>query len=223
MNTIMTAKTTNLDAAAAMMDSAPALGEDAKRLAVELYRQLARGEPVFPGSLGEALGVPIEEITALLEDEQLKGSVLYDDEGRVIGFRGLAIREMPHRFEVDGRTLYTWCALDSLFIPEMLGISAKVESRDPHTGTVIKLTVSSAGVESVEPAAAVISILIGDIEVVKTKPTKVMASFCHHIFFLESPETGAEWAAQHGEGTFLVTLDEGFALGKRLNAAQFRN
>ena len=105
----------------------------------------------------------------------------------------------------------------------MLGISAKVESRDPHTGTVIKLTVSSAGVESVEPAAAVISILIGDIEVVKTKPTKVMASFCHHIFFLESPETGAEWAAQHGECTFLVTLDEGFALAKRLNAAQFRN
>ena len=77
------------------------------------------------------------------------------------------------------------------------------------------------GVESVEPAGAVMSILIGDTEVVKTNPTKVMASFCHHIFFLESPETGAEWAAQHGEGTFLVTLDEAFALGKRFNAAQF--
>ena len=52
-------------------------------------------------------------------------------------------------------------------------------------------------------------------------PTRVMASFCHHIFFLESPETGAEWAAQHGEGTFLVTLEEAFALGKQLNSAQF--
>lgn len=71
------------------------MGEDAKRLVVELYRQLARGEPVLPGSLGEALGVPIEEIKALLEDEQLKGWVFYDDEGRVLGFRGLAIREMP--------------------------------------------------------------------------------------------------------------------------------
>ena len=219
--TKMTTNTTNLDAAAAMMDSVPALGEDAKRLAVELYRQLALGEPVLPGSLGKALRVPIEEITALLEDEQLKGWVFYDDEGRVLGFRGLAIREMPHRFEVDGRALYTWCALDSLFIPEMLGTSAKVESRDPHTGTVIKLTVSSDGVESVEPAAAVMSILIGDPEMINTEPTKVMASFCHHIFFLESPEAGAEWATRHGEGTFLVTLDEGFALGKRLNAAQF--
>ncbi len=35
MNTLMTTKTTNLDAAAAMMDSVPALGEDAKRLALE--------------------------------------------------------------------------------------------------------------------------------------------------------------------------------------------
>ena len=217
----MITETDNLDAAAAMMDAMHALGEDAKRLAVELYRQLARGGPVPPESLGEALGVPVDEITALLEDEQLKGWVFYDDDGSVIGFRGLAIRKMAHRFEVEGRTLYTWCAWDSLFLPEMLGTSAEVESRDPHTGTVIKLTVSPDGVESVEPADAVMSILIGDPEVVKTNPAKVMASFCHHIFFLESPESGAEWAEQHGEGTFLVTLDEAFALGKRHNAVQF--
>ena len=61
----MTTRTTNFDAAAAMMDSVLALGEDAKRLAVELYRQLARNEPVHLGSLGIALGVPIETITAL--------------------------------------------------------------------------------------------------------------------------------------------------------------
>ncbi len=83
----MTTKTTNLEAPAAMMDTMPALGEEAKRLAVELYHQLARGEPVLPGSLSEALGVSIEEITALLEDEQLKGWVFYDDEGFALGKR----------------------------------------------------------------------------------------------------------------------------------------
>ncbi len=217
----MTTKTTNIEAAVAMMDAVPILEEDAQRLALELYRQLARGDAVPPASLGDALGVPTEKVTTLLEDEQLKGWVFYDDEGSVIGFRGLAIREMPHRFEVEGRTLYTWCAIDSLFIPEMLGKPARVQSRDPLTGTAIALTVTPDGVEAVEPATAVMSILIGDPEVVKTNPTKVMASFCHHIFFLESPETGAEWAAQHGEGTFLVTLEEAFALGKRFNATQF--
>ena len=198
----MTTNSTNLAQARAMMDAVPTLGEDAKRLAVELYRQLAFGEPVRQESLAEALGVPTQEIAALLEDEQLKGWVFHNDENSVIGFRGLAIGKMPHRFEVEGRALYTWCAIDSLFIPEMLGKPAKVESRDPHTGTAIRLMVTPDGVESVEPASAVMSILIGDPEVVKTNPTKVMASFCHHIFFLESLETGAEWAAQHGEGTF---------------------
>ncbi len=217
----MITKTKNLEAAAAMMDSVPSLGESAKRLARVLYRQLALAEPVRLESLGEALGAPVAEITALLEDEQLKGWTFYDDNGSVIGFRGLAVREMPHRFEVDGRTLYTWCAIDSLFIPEMLGTSAKVQTRDPHTGTAIRLTVTPDGVESVEPADAVMSLLIADTEVVKTDPTKVMASFCHHIFYLESPESGAAWAAQHGEGAFIVTLDEAFALGRRFNRAQF--
>ena len=217
----MITKTKNLDAAAAMMDSVPALGESAKRLARVLYRQLALAEPVRLESLAEALGAPVAEITALLEDEQLKGWTFYDDSGSVIGFRGLAVREMPHRFEVDGRPLYTWCAIDSLFIPEMLGTPAKVESRDPHTGTAIKLTVTPDGVESVKPADAVMSLLIADTEVVKTNPTKVMASFCHHIFYLDSPESGAAWAAQHGEGAFIVTLDEAFALGRRFNRAQF--
>ncbi len=33
---------------------------------------------------------------------------------------GLAIAETKHRLEVDGRALYTWCAWDSLFLPEIL-------------------------------------------------------------------------------------------------------
>ncbi len=216
----MNTQTTALDNIAALMDTVPPLDQDAQGLARELYRQLAQGEPVPLEDLATALDLRMPEVKALLQSEQLKGWVFYDQD-RIIGFRGLAVREMPHRFVVDGRTLYTWCAIDSLFIPEILGQTAQVESRDPKTGTLIRLTVTPDGVQDAQPADTVMSILLGDPEVVKTNPTKVMASFCHHIFFLESPETGADWTAQHGEGTFLVTLDEAFALGKRFNAAQF--
>ena len=40
---------------------------------------------------------------------------------------------MSHRFEVAGRTLYTWCAWDSLFLPQILGQEAEVESTCPLT------------------------------------------------------------------------------------------
>ena len=217
----MTKQRRDFDRAAAMMDTVPPFGEQAKRLALELYRQLAAGKPVSREHLAEALDVSAEEIAALLNDEQLKGWVFYDDQQRVVGFRGLAITQMPHRFEVEGRALTTWCAIDSLFIPEVLGKPARVESRDPRTGGLIRLTVTPEGIEAVEPAGTVMSILVGDTEVMKTNPLKVMGSFCHHIFFFESPESGTEWTRTHGEGTFLMTLDEAFELGKRFNAAQF--
>ena len=57
-----------------------------------------------------------------------------DRERRVLGFGGLATMPMHHRFEVDGRELSTWCAWDSLFIPEILGRSARVASLDPENG-----------------------------------------------------------------------------------------
>ncbi len=64
----------------------------------------------------------------LLEHPNLKCLTYTDREGQIIGFGGLAVREMPHRFKVDGRT---WCAWDSLFILGILGLEADVESPAP--------------------------------------------------------------------------------------------
>src|SRR3989442_9036358 len=69
----------------------------------------------------EALDAPPDTVDELLEHPNLKCLTYTDKQGRIIGFGGLAVREMPHRFKVDGRTLYTWCAWDSLFIPVTRG------------------------------------------------------------------------------------------------------
>jgi alkylmercury lyase len=217
----VTAQVTNLAHASGLLRTIPRFTEDASRLALELYRQLAQGEPVALDALADVHGSTADEVRALLADEQLKAWVFYDDENRVIGFRGLAVAPMPHRFEVDGRNLFTWCAVDSLFIPPLLGRPARIESRDPRTGRTIRLTVTPDGVESVDPASTVMSYVAGDPEVRRTNPAKVMATFCHHIYYLESPTIGAEWAAEHGHGAFIVSLAEAFELGSLFNATQF--
>ncbi len=217
----MVTQTTNFDRAAAMMASVPKFSEDGRRLARELYQQLSQGEPVARDSLADAVGVSAGEVTALLEGDQFRGWVFYDDEERVIGFRGLAIVSMPHQFVVAGRMLYTWCAMDSLFIPELLGKPARVKTQDPRSGGTIKLNVTPEGIESVEPEDTVMSIVVADVEVLKTNPAKVMSAFCHHIYFLESPEVGTEWASEHGKGAFVVSLAEAFELGRLFNKAQF--
>jgi hypothetical protein len=49
----------------------------------------------------------------------------------------------------------------------------------------------------------------------------VTASFCHYVHFFRDREAGARWAAQH-PGTFLLSLEEAFAVGKRMNAVRYR-
>lgn len=91
----------------------PRMAGEERRLGLEIYRQLAQGAPVLRSSLAEALKVPTKIANELLGHPNLKALTYLDDQKRIIGFGGLAIREMPHQFKVDGQTLYTWCAWDS--------------------------------------------------------------------------------------------------------------
>ncbi len=110
----------------------PTMTDEERRLGLEIYRELAHGEPVLRADLAEALEVPAPTVDELLERPNLKCLTYTDREGQIIGFGGLAVREMPHRFKVDGRTLYTWCARDSLFTPGILRLEADVESPAPE-------------------------------------------------------------------------------------------
>ena len=119
---------------------------------------------------------------ALLQRDAIKPFIYRDREGRVLGFGGLATTPMHHRFEVDGHELSTWCAWDSLFIPEILGCSARVASLDPDSGETVRLFVTPKRIESIEPKEAVISFIWPDAQVFTESAANVMAKFCHFIF-----------------------------------------
>lgn len=197
----------------------PAFSPEEQRAAVALYRELAKGQPVDAAQLGKALGVASDEARALLNRESFKAFVYPDGDGRVLGFGGLAAAPMHHRLEVDGRTSWTWCAWDSVFIPEILGKRAHVLSPDPETGEPVRLVVTPHGVESAEPENTVLSFLLPDADDF-VNSANVIAKFCHFIFFFGSRASGERWVAKH-PGTFLYSLDEAFALARRLNARNF--
>ncbi len=198
----------------------PVFSPEEQRTAVALYRELAKGQAVEAAQLGRVLGVSPAEARALLSRDSIKAFVYPDSQGRVLGFGGLAAAPMHHLFQVDGRTLWTWCAWDSLFIPEILGKVARVESPDPETGEVVRLLVSPDGIESAEPADAVVSFLLPAAHDFDSSAANVMAKFCHYVFFFASRSSGERWVEKH-PGTFLYRLDEAFTLAKRLNARNF--
>lgn len=205
---------------AALADAVPRFSAEEQTAAVTLYRELARGRPVSAEQLAAALQVRPERAHELLERPSIKAFLYPDEHGRVLGFGGLTVAPMQHKFEIGGRMLWTWCAWDTLFIPEILGAEARVESPDPVSGASVRLTVTPDDVAAVEPPSAVISFLHPDAEEFTKSAANVMASFCHYVLFFTSPETGERWTAKH-PGTFLYTIDDAVELARRLNAKNF--
>jgi len=205
----------DLDALADDLSEAmPALDPTEQRVAVALYRLLATGLPVEPGLLSQRAGVPAPRVAELLSAWP---GVYRDDQGRVIGFWGLSVAAMPpHQFEVAGKRLWTWCAFDALFIPAILGASAHVASTCPTTGAPISMVVSPQGVTERSPAGSVVSFLRPE----RQFDYDVILSFCHHVLFFASDAAGRQWTSQR-PNAFLLTLDQGFKLGRRLVRRRF--
>ncbi len=201
---------------ATVIDLLPKLSEREQVISLGLYRLLAEGLPVSRQRLAAALNLPVDMIKETLA--QWWG-VYYDGEERVTGYWGLALPQMAHRFLIDGKTLYAWCAWDTLFIPELLGQTVRVESNCPKTRRKIKLTVAPQGVSDLDPPGAVMSLLTPEAAQVREN---VVANFCHYVHFFHSSEAGENWISEH-PGTFLLSIEEAYVLGKVKNAAQYKD
>ena len=172
------------------------------RLGLELLPHLvmllAQGRPVEPRHVAQTAGLPLGQVEGFLRAQP---GTDWDDDGRVAGF-GLTLRPTPHRFVVDDRVLYTWCATDTLVFPAILGRRATVESACPATARPIRLEVAPDGVLSVDPSTAVVSQL---------HPAKsvddIRGVVCRHGHFFASPDAARHWAAEHPEGQVLSVGD----------------
>ncbi len=192
----------------------PPLASADQELALTLYRLLALGRAVPSARLADAMGRATPEVERTLAGWP---GLIRDEAGAVIGFLGLSVGETAHRFEVDGVALYTWCAWDALFLPRLLNATARVVSACPATGAPVHLTVAPHGVASAYPAGVVVSFLLPDEAELRRHTT---ASFCHFVHFFASPEAARGWIARR-PGTWLLTLDEAFALGRAVNEARY--
>ena len=192
----------------------PPLNEREQEVAVSIYRLLSEGAPVAEERVAELTGVPVEEVATMLSEWP---GVYRNGRREIVGFWGLAQAEFPpHALDVGGERLWAWCAWDSLFLPVVLGKTARVESVCAQTGEQIRLLVAPDGLKEIEPAGAVISFLQPD----RPFDHDVILSFCHHILFFTSEEAGEQWIGDRDDA-FLLSLEQGFELGRRVWEAKF--
>jgi alkylmercury lyase len=176
----MKTQTTTAELDATLAGALPTINEEGKRLARDVARLLAEGEPLDTERIARVLGQPEAQLEAAIATLPW---VVRDDRARVVGFWGLALIQTPHRLRVGGRDLFAFCAMDALYLPFLLGERIGIESTCPTTGQPIALSVSTEGLSDVSPPGAVVSIRV-PAEGLSGESSQVIKDACHFIHFL---------------------------------------
>jgi len=189
-----------------------------QKISIQIYNQLAKGQPISVKNIADLSNLPSEKVKAIIDNWP---GVFYNEKNDIIGYWGITINKMGHRFKVNGSAVYTWCAWDALFIPQILQKTAEILSTDPVTGDEIQITVSPKGIVNLDPAGSVISFMIPTTEKIRSD---VVNSFCHYLHFFGSRETANEWISQNEKKNELVilSLQEAYDIGRQKNEMQYK-
>ena len=195
-------------------------GPDHSRLLLRVVRTLVHGRPVAADQVEQLiaeLGLSRDDAHAFLGRVSERGP---DEE--IVGIvPGLSLNETPHRFMVGGRRLFTWCAADTLLLPALLGRSASIESDSPTSATTIRLTAGPQRVEAVDPATAVVSMIVADPDAADLSSVEALwGTFCQHIFFFAARQEAEAWAGgrPNRNAIEIVSVDEAFELGRLVSS-----
>ena len=94
---------------------------DDNNFIVNVQRELLKGNPLPKTTFYALIDATKEKADSLLE---LLGELNENDE--ITAFSGLSITPTNHKFIVQGKTLYTWCALDAILFTEWLDVSSQI-------------------------------------------------------------------------------------------------
>lgn len=175
-------------------------------LLAHAIRLLSEGEPVALDRLAAAAGWSVEDVEAALGAQT---SAERDDQGRLVGL-ALTLRPTSHRFTVGGRTLFAWCASDTLMLPVVLGRPALVESTCPQTGDAIRIELTPDRVERVDPPDAVMSAVRP-----AGRLADVRSATCNHGHFFSSVAATAAWTDAQPDG-HVYPVEEAFRLDRQV-------
>jgi alkylmercury lyase len=177
-----------------------------------ILHQVSGGKPLSKASLATSLHISQNELeyrlARVLDTE-------FDQEGNILGW-GVTLMPTRHRFQLDGKVLFTWCAFDTVLFPPTLGQTAQVSSTCPSTEQSITFVATPKGVvRDLVPAHSVMSLIIP-----ANSQGCVRATFCEQSLFFATAQAASRYLAAH-PGAVLLSIEEAATVGKRVAASRF--
>jgi alkylmercury lyase len=179
------------------------------RVTIKTIQALSRGNPVPPEQLAEIWEMPIEHVSSILERASVNGQAQVDAQGNLIG-GVLSLVPTTNRIAFDGDELYAWCAYDAIYAPGVVGKTANIVSEDPLTREPIKVTISPSGVQNVQPAGAVVSVVNANTDF-RAGPTSPR---CSLQLFFSSRDSATRWLGDRTD-VIILSVEEVFEIARQ--------
>ena len=181
----------------------------------QLVRLLVQGQPVAPELLASRLHRDLDEVIEILRAHP---ELEYDEQGNLVG-SGLTLVPTAHQLQVEQRTLFAWCAFDTLTYPVDLHLSAQVTSCCPVTGSTIRLVVTPEQVLDLDPEDAQVSLVV---DVAVECCQNVREDVCRFGHFFASREAASLWQATHSQ-VLLLSVQEAYQVGQLIEGSRFQD
>jgi alkylmercury lyase len=183
-----------------------------EELCLPILQQVSKGKPLPKATLTTSLSISQDEL-----DQRLTRlpDTDFDREGQIVGW-GVTLVPTRHRFQIDGKALYTWCAFDTVLFPPTLGQTAQVHSTCPVTGQPISFVATPEGVVmELTPVSAVLSLIVP-----AERRDCVRSTFCEQSLFFRSEQAASRWLSLHPEA-LILSIEEAAHVGKLVADARF--
>ena len=181
-------------------------------LCIPILHQVTRGKPLEKAALATTLHMSqgdLEQRLLHLPDTE------FDGQGNIVGW-GVTLIPTRHRFEMSGKSLYTWCAFDTVLFPPSLQAEAQVHSTCPVTGHPITFVATPSGtIKDLSPASSVMTLTIP-----AERSECVRATFCEQSLFFESEQSASSWLAARPEA-LVLSIEEAAFVGKLVAGTRF--
>ena len=171
-----------------------------------IIQQVTRGKSVTPATLRASLRVSQDELERRMAT--LLPEVEFDPAGNIVGL-GVTLVPTPHRFQVGGKLLYTWCAFDTVLFPPSLPVEAQVQSTCPVSGQPITFLATPEGsIRDLSPASSLMSLIVP-----ARRSDCTRATFCQQSLFFQSEQTASTFLAAHSE-VILLSVEDAAYVGR---------
>lgn len=188
------------------------------RLALAVLERIAEGEAVDASTLA-TLAEAVDPADPGTRQRRVANLAEQDADGAITGVLGLSLEPTTYRLDLgEAGERGTWCALDTLFLPPLLGMATTVSSACAVTGAPVLLHLDAVGaLLGAEPETLHLTVPVLDPVAPPREHAALRGTFCAHSRFAVDQETAAQIADP--EATAILTVVDAAALGRDIAAA----